>query len=86
MILIWWYHFRAWKWSPQTSELYTLFLDNYGFRTNITKIEFGKQLSNFGLVPKRIKICGHKYRGYELDYNLITSKLRNMKIGLNVKN
>ncbi len=44
----------------QTSELYTLFLDNYGFRTNITKIEFGRQLSTFGLVPKRIKISGHK--------------------------
>ena len=70
----------------QTSELYTLFLDNYGFRTNITKIEFGRELSKFGLVPKRIKICGHKYRGYELDYNLIISKLRNMKIGINIKN
>jgi len=69
----------------QTSELYTLFLENYGFKTNITKIEFGRELFKFGLVPKRIKICGHKYRGYELDYNLIMSKLRNMKIGINIK-
>ncbi len=52
----------------QTSELYTLFLDNYGFRTNITKIEFGRQLSNFGLVPKKVKINCHQTRGYELDY------------------
>jgi hypothetical protein len=69
----------------QTSELYTLFLDNYGFRTNITKIEFGRELSKFGLAPKRIKICGHISRGYEIDYNLIASKLKEMKIRVNIK-
>jgi len=70
-----WYHSYIDKINTkkklQTSELYTLFLDNYCFKTNIIKIEFGRELSKFGLVPKRIKICGHKYRGYELDYNLI---------------
>ncbi len=70
----------------QTSELYALFLDNYGYKTNITKIELARQLSKFGLKHTKIKICGHQTRGYELDYNIIISKLKNMKICINIKN
>ena len=63
-----------------TNELYVQFLDHFGFRTNISKIDFSRQLNKFGLKSKLVQISGSRLNGYILDYNKIISKLKDLKI------
>ena len=63
-----------------TSELYVQFIDHFGFRTNISKIDFSRQLNKFGLKSKLVQISGSRLNGYVLDYNKIISKLKDLKI------
>ena len=59
-----------------TSELYVQFIDHFGFRTNISKIDFSRQLNKFGLKSKLVQISGSRLNGYVLDYNKIILKLK----------
>ena len=43
------------------------FIDYFGFRTNISKIDFGRQLNKLGLKSKLIQISGFRLNGYVLD-------------------
>ena len=63
-----------------TKELYELFIDHFGYRSNISKIEFSRQLNKFGLKSKLVRISGSRLNGYVLSYNKIVSKLKDLKI------
>jgi len=54
-----------------TNYLYDLYIDYFGFRNNISKIDFSKQLNKFGLQSKLVRISGSKMR----DMYKITMKL-----------
>ena len=68
-----------------TGELYMQFIDHFGFTTNVSKIDFSRQLNKFGLKSKQIRISGDKLRGYELIYNEIVTKLKELKIEIQVE-
>jgi len=65
-----------------TNHLYELFIDYFGFRNKMSKIDFSRQLNKFGLKSKAMKIEGYRLKGYVLDYNEIMTKLKNLKIDI----
>ena len=68
-----------------TNEIYVQFLDHFGLRTNISKIDFSRQLNKFGLQSKQFRMSGSNLRGYVLDYNKIITKFKDLKIEIKVK-
>jgi len=69
-----------------TNELYELFIDHFGnYRNNISKIDFSRQLNKFGLKSKKVQISGSRLNGYVLNCNEIVSKLKELKIEIQVE-
>ena len=68
-----------------TNLLYELFIDYFGFRNKISKIDFSRQLNKFGLKSKLVQISGSRLKGYVLNYSEIVSKLKELKIEIQME-
>ena len=68
----------------ESDELYQQYIDHYGNKTNISKIDFSRQLNKFGFNSGRIQIEGTRLNGYTLNYKAIMKKIKQLKIEIKI--